>query len=450
MKKLTAILLAVLMCSAMLVNVSAYIENDTLGETKKDYEGWGWDGNFDDILKLDGIKEPEYNDGLIMTVDKLIEGEDTGASAKVYILHDTSLRIFVEVTDKELVDPTQDQQVEEVTGVQSFDCVQIILNTDNGNLDVSPWFRDAPDDDDGSYPWRVKGQTPYCIYRMDHTNFLYNEWMDDGHKLGTKEWSDAKKAEFGEDWALTGGENALWVEEDQTYYYIEEGIEWNKDQLCYVYKDTTTPLDLSKAEKLPLVEDDGKYFSNADMIGWGGTLDSSMKCTDPNDPNTAVAVQKTENGYNVEICAMMTAYAEGTEFGVNVVLTDVYDGGNKKSAYSLNGAADPMDWKEMDYFTLGMDIAMPYDDEGNILEEDGRAAYIAAQKGEAVDTTEDTGADTSKDTSTDTAKTTDTKSVDNNKDDGGMSPVIIGVIIAVVVIVAVAVIVVVMKKKKTE
>ena len=449
MKKLTAILLAVLMCSAMLLNVSAYIENDMLGETKKDYEGWGYDGNFDDILKLDGIKEPEYNDGLIMTVDKLIEGEDTGASAKVYIIHDTSLRIFVEVTDKELVDPTQDQQVEEVTGVQSFDCVQIILNTDNGNLDVSPWFQDAPDDDDGSYPWRVKGQTPYRIYRMDHTNFLYNEWMDDGHKIGG-DWEKEKQAQYGKEWKLDTGKNALWVEADQKYYYIDEGIEWNKDEGYYVYKDTTTPLDLSKAEEIPYDENGGKYFSNADMIGWGGTLDSSMKCTDPNDPNTAVAVQKTENGYNVEICAMMTAYAEGTEFGVNVVLTDVYDGGEKKSAYSLNGAADPMDWKEMDYFILGNPIAMPYDDEGNILDEDGRAAYIAAQKGEAVDTTEDTGADTSKDTSTDTAKTTDTKSVDNNKDDGGMNPVIIGVIIAVVVIIAVAVIVVVMKKKKTE
>ena len=44
------------------------------------------------------------------------EGEDTGASAKVYILHDTSLRIFIEVTDKELVDPTAEQQVEPTNG----------------------------------------------------------------------------------------------------------------------------------------------------------------------------------------------------------------------------------------------------------------------------------------------------------------------------------------------
>lgn len=36
MKKIMAILLTILMCSAMLLNVSAHIENDTLGETKKD------------------------------------------------------------------------------------------------------------------------------------------------------------------------------------------------------------------------------------------------------------------------------------------------------------------------------------------------------------------------------------------------------------------------------
>lgn len=68
MKKIMAVLLTALMCSAMLLNASAYIENDLLGETKKDYEGWGYTGDWQDILKLDGIKEPEYNDGLILTV----------------------------------------------------------------------------------------------------------------------------------------------------------------------------------------------------------------------------------------------------------------------------------------------------------------------------------------------------------------------------------------------
>lgn len=448
MKKIMAVLLTALMCSAMLLNASAYIENDLLGETKKDYEGWGYTGDWQDILKLDGIKEPEYNDGLILTVDQLIEGEDTGASAKVYILHDTALRILIEVTDSELIDPTQDQQIEEVTGVQSFDSIQIILNTENGNLDVSPWFQENPDDDDGSYPWRL-GQTPYRVYRMDHTGFLYNEWMDDGHKLGTKEWSDAKKAEFGEDWELTVGENALWVEEDQTYYYIEEGIEWNKDQLCYVYKDTTTPLDLSKAEKLPLVEDDGKYFSNNDLIGWGGPLTSSMRVVDENDPNTAVAVRETETGYNVEIAPMLTAYSEGTEFGINVVLTDVYDGGEKKSAYSLNGAADPMAWEEMDYFTLGAMVAVPLDDNGEALDAAGREAYINAQLGEdAPEPTDTEAANTANDTDGTTPVTT--SGTDNEDEGSGNTGMIIGIVVAVVVVAVVIVVVVVMKKKKAE
>ena len=45
MKKLGAVILAAFMCSVMLLNVFAYIENDFLGETKKDYEGWDYDGD---------------------------------------------------------------------------------------------------------------------------------------------------------------------------------------------------------------------------------------------------------------------------------------------------------------------------------------------------------------------------------------------------------------------
>lgn len=108
---------------------------------------------------------------------------------------------------------------------------------------------------------------------MDHTGFLYNEWMDDGHKFAS-EWVEAKKA-LDEEWELTVGENALWNEEDQVYYYIEEGVEWDKDQGVYVYTDTTTPVDFSAAEEIPMGENEGKYFSNNDLIGWGGPLTSA-------------------------------------------------------------------------------------------------------------------------------------------------------------------------------
>lgn len=450
MKKLGAVILAAFMCSVMLLNVFAYIENDFLGETKKDYEGWDYDGDFQDILRLDGIKEPEYNDGLILEVNQLIEGEDTGASAKVYILHETALRIFIEVTDSELIDPTQEQQLEEVTGVQSFDCVQIILDTENGGHGINPWG-----EEDNSYPWNYREDTPFRIYRMDHTGFGYNEWMEDAHKYDKeyRELCDAAMQDLGK--AEGGVEfrpyiNILWSEEDNAYKYIEGGYSWSSDQNCYVYKGTDTPLDMSSAPDVPRDDNAGKYFTDCDIIGWGEPLTKRMSAADPTDPNSCVAVRKTENGYNVEICAMLTWYNEGHEFGVNVVLTDVYDGGNKKSAYSLNGEADAMDWSKFDYFTLGYSFASPLDDNENLLDEDGRAAYIAAQKGETVDTTENTGADTAEDTATaDTAaQTTDAESTDNSgKDGGGMNPVVMGAAAAAVV--AAAVVIVIMKRKKT-
>lgn len=91
----------------LLLPVNAYVENDLLGEVKRPfdlqagYELYEW-------IDLDAIKEPEYNDSLMLEVNQLIEGEDSGASAKVYMLIDTCMRIFIEVTDSELIDPTQE------------------------------------------------------------------------------------------------------------------------------------------------------------------------------------------------------------------------------------------------------------------------------------------------------------------------------------------------------
>lgn len=446
MKKLGAVMLAAFMCSLMLLNAAAYIENDFLGETKKDYEGWDYDGDFQDILRLDGIKEPEYNDGLILEVNQLIEGEDTGASAKVYILHETSLRIFVEVTDGELIDPSQEQQLEEVTGVQSFDCVQIILDTENGGHGINPWG-----EEDNSYPWNWREDTPFRIYRMDHTGFGYNEWMEDAHKYDKeyRELCDAAMQDLGEPDGVQFRPylNILWSEEDNAYKYIEGGYSWSSAQNCYVYKGTDTPLDYSSAPDVPRDDNAGKYFTDSDIIGWGEPLTDRMRAADPADPNSCIAVRKTENGYNVEICAMLTGYNEGLEFGINVVLTDVYDGGSKKSAYSLNGEADAMDWSKFDYFTLGYSFASPLDDNGELVE--NREAYIAALRGEVADTTENTAADTAEAAAANTtAPALDAGSTDNgDKDGGGMNPVVMGAAAAAVA--AAAVVIVIMKRKKT-
>ena len=70
-------------------------------------EGYQWD----EYIKLDGEKDPVYNYGLILNADQLIDGEETGASAKVYLLYDMCLRVFAEVTDSELVEPVYGLEV---------------------------------------------------------------------------------------------------------------------------------------------------------------------------------------------------------------------------------------------------------------------------------------------------------------------------------------------------
>lgn len=75
MKKGFIAALSLLMC-LLLLPVNAYVENDLLGEVKRPfdlqagYELYEW-------IDLDAIKEPEYNDSLMLEVNQLIEGEDS-------------------------------------------------------------------------------------------------------------------------------------------------------------------------------------------------------------------------------------------------------------------------------------------------------------------------------------------------------------------------------------
>ena len=444
MKKGFIAALSLLMC-LLLLPVNAYVENDLLGEVKRPfdlqagYELYEW-------IDLDAIKEPEYNDSLMLEVNQLIEGEDSGASAKVYMLIDTCMRIFIEVTDSELIDPTQEQQVEEVTGGQTFDSIQLIFDSYNGDHSVGKWFQDNPEDDDGSWPWNLD-QSWFRVYRMDHTGFVYNEWMDDNHQFD-KEWLDEQKAKD-EEWELLIGKNAIWSEEDDCYMYFESGFEWNANEKYYYLPDTPNePLDPSTGTPIPMDANDAKYFTNNDFIGWGNPLSDALKPLE-NDENSFAAVRKTDKGYNIEIFAMWPEYGGGTEMGLNIVLTDVYDGGEKKSVYTLNGEADPMDWKTFDYIVIDDFVAMALDDNGEALDAAGREAYINAQLGEdAPEPTDTEAANTANDTDGTTPVTT--SGTDNEDGGSGNTGMVIGIVAAVVVVAAVIVVVVVMKKKKTE
>ena len=277
--------------------------------------------------------------------------------------------------------------------------------------------------------------------RMDYTGFLYNEWMDDDQRMQGEEFL-AENFPGREDIELEVGTNVIWWEDGGKYVYTDGGFEWYDTMKVYVYPDTTTPVDFSQGLEVPVdFERGGAYFTYSDLYGWGGTFSASMRFPDTNDPSSALAVRMTENGYNVEICPFQTAYNEGPEYGVNVVLTDVHDGGTKKSVYTLNRAAEPLDWKEMDYFTLGYMIAEPLDDNGEALDAAGREVYINAQLGDDAPEPTVTDAAVGTGTSADTAGSTDTGSTDGEQNDSGNTGMIICIVAAAIVVV------VVMKKK---
>ena len=64
MKKGLILLLGLLMCLTMLP-VSAYVENDELGEVRRPNDLAGGYELYE-VIDLDAIKEPEYNDSLIL------------------------------------------------------------------------------------------------------------------------------------------------------------------------------------------------------------------------------------------------------------------------------------------------------------------------------------------------------------------------------------------------
>lgn len=76
---------------------------------------------------------------------------------------------------------------------------------------------------------------------------------------------------------------------------LRKALNGTRTRAVYVYTDTTTPVDFSAAEEIPMGENEGKYFSNNDLIGWGGPLTSSMRVVDENDPNTAGGCSRNGN-----------------------------------------------------------------------------------------------------------------------------------------------------------
>ena len=386
-KKLLSAFLAIMTTASLLVTAVHAEEEEDDGEVvfvPREYETyhgeipsmwdevWNMEGyQWDEYIKLDGEKDKVYDYGLILNVDQLIDGEETGTSAKVYLLYDMCLRVFVEVTDSELVEPSSDRQHEDPKGVDAIDCVEFLLDPEE---EYRGQYRENPES--GKYEWIEEMGPIMRLYRFDWTGFGYSRWTDRKHSAEV-EWLDNKE--------------------------------------------------------------DGRFFTGADMYGSGGTLDSVCKPLDENDPDSGVVVKETENGYNFETVIFLTQWGGETVYGLEVILNDVYDGGNKTSSYSTNASLNKdnvLDYKQWNGVTFAQQSLLDTNKEVLALYDPAfQTGDVSANDSETSADTETVMPDTAKD---DTASKTADEAGGNG---GGLSSgaiaafVISGVLILIVIVV---------------
>lgn len=129
--------------------------------------------------------------------------------------------------------------------------------------------------------------------------------------------------------------------------------------------DTTDISDMTRRLRIYRVDQTGFGYVEHDIISnlygtyFGDSLNSVIKGSDDTDPSTCVQVEITDKGYNIEFAAPLQAYAEGTEYGINIILSDAYDGGESVSHYTIASSTnnkEPFNLAKFDYFKLGAKI----------------------------------------------------------------------------------------------
>ncbi len=392
-RKLLSALLAIMMTASLLVTaVQAEEEEDDedVVFAPREYETYHgeipnlWDDawhavgyTLEEYIKLDGEKDKVYDYGLILETKNLIEGEDSGASAKIYLLNDARLRVFIEVTDPELVRPTDEQQFGDPKGVEAFDSISLLLDPEEEQR--GPYL---PNPETGEYEQVLQEGSIARLYRFDWTGAGFGYWTDYVH---SKEYDPENKA-------------------------------------------------------------DGRYLTNCDLAGFGDALHGVIGPVDTKDPNSGLIVKETETGYNIETNLFLTKSDEDAVFGLEVILNDAYDGGEKVASYSTNAALN----KEnvLDY-TLWNGVTLASSMESLLVTNADVLALYDPNAQTDTQPADDSSEPAASGGESDTSKPADTSKPDGGKDEdnGNIGVVIICVIAAVLLAVVIAV---VLYKKKNQ
>ena len=185
------------------------------------YDEDNWTGyKYNDPIEYDGEREIAYDQTLSFEVDQVIDGEDSGASAKVWMVHHAKANLktifYIEVTDSDVVAPTDAQKNGNAVAEENFDCVSILVDSDRGGYKALAendewWTANATADDNGFQPDMPRWQSKQYINRIDASGYPALHWPN-GDYFGTE----------GEGNAITSGAAPqVYYEKTETGYILE-------------------------------------------------------------------------------------------------------------------------------------------------------------------------------------------------------------------------------------
>ena len=173
------------------------------------YDDDNWTSfKYNDPIEYDGEREIAYDQTLSFELDQVIAGEDSGASAKVWMVHHAKQAktvFFIEVTDSDVVAPTEDQKKGNAVAEETFDCVSILVDADRGG------YKALVENDEW---WQSEWESRQYINRIDASGYAGLHWPNGDYFGDQNDTSEGS--------AITSGALPnLYYEKTETGYILE-------------------------------------------------------------------------------------------------------------------------------------------------------------------------------------------------------------------------------------
>ncbi len=221
-KILAGVLSAAMVAATSITAMNVFAADDKMVPY---YEEVNWDTfRFSDPIEFDGEREIAWDQALSFDLDQVIDGEDSGASAKVWMVHSARERnatlFYIEVMDSDVVSSTDEQKASAPVAEEAFDSVSILVDSGRGGykaLEESEeyWLAEAGAGENGFIEGEPRWQSKQYINRIDATGYPAAHWPGgDYFGLG----SESTNVD------TSGVISGFYYEETDTGYILEFGL----------------------------------------------------------------------------------------------------------------------------------------------------------------------------------------------------------------------------------